>query len=453
MTTSPIIICGAGIAGVSAAYHLAVQHGVKEIFLVDERPPLSLTSDKSTECYRNWWPDAAMTALMNRSIDWLEKLAGENNNAFHLNRRGYLYLTGDEGKVSAMCAAAQKISAHDGGPLRIHTGTSPVEDYAPSPVEDFDPTLSGADFLASPALIQRHYPCISQKAIAGLHVRRAGWFSAQQLGMFLLEQARNAGVQLIAGRVAGVDTADGRVHGVNLANGRRVPADCFINAAGPMLAEVGQMLGIELPVFSELHLKASFKDTLNAIPRTAPLLIWTDSQRLDWSAEERAVLAEDESTRWLLEEMPPGAHTRPEGGADSPITLMLWEYHIQRVKEIFPAPLDEQYPELALRGLAAMIPALKAYFDRLPRMTLDGGYYTRTQENRPLIGPLPVEGAFVSGAYAGFGLMAACAAGELLAAHITSAPLPDYAAAFSPARYTDPQYLRQLENWGDTGQL
>ncbi|MFP3853408.1 MAG: FAD-dependent oxidoreductase, partial [Anaerolineales bacterium] len=48
-----IVICGAGIAGISTAYHLAVEHGISEILLVDERPPLSLTSDKSTECYRN----------------------------------------------------------------------------------------------------------------------------------------------------------------------------------------------------------------------------------------------------------------------------------------------------------------------------------------------------------------------------------------------------------------
>lgn len=51
-----VVICGADIAGISAAYHLSVQEGVKEVPLSDERPPLTLTSDKSTECYRNWWP-------------------------------------------------------------------------------------------------------------------------------------------------------------------------------------------------------------------------------------------------------------------------------------------------------------------------------------------------------------------------------------------------------------
>ena len=64
--TAEIVICGAGIAGVAAAYHLAVRRGVSDIVLVDERPPLSLTSDKSAECYRNWWPGPgdAMVRLM-----------------------------------------------------------------------------------------------------------------------------------------------------------------------------------------------------------------------------------------------------------------------------------------------------------------------------------------------------------------------------------------------------
>jgi len=37
--TADVVICGAGIAGISVAYHLAVRHGLKEIVLVDERSP------------------------------------------------------------------------------------------------------------------------------------------------------------------------------------------------------------------------------------------------------------------------------------------------------------------------------------------------------------------------------------------------------------------------------
>jgi glycine/D-amino acid oxidase-like deaminating enzyme len=123
------------------------------------------------------------------------------------------------------------------------------------------------------------------------------------------------------------------------------------------------------------------------------------------------------------------------------------------VEPRFPIAVDEQLPEIALRGLAAMAPGLGAYLANVPRAFIDGGYYTRTRENRPLIGPLAVEGAFIAGGFSGFGLMAACAAGELVAAHVTGGPLPAYAPAFLPARYEDPAYLAALEAWGGDGQL
>ena len=71
-TNSPtVLICGAGLAGISAAWHLTVRHGVRDVVLVDDLPSLSLTSDKSTECFRNWWPGPgdAMVGLMNRNIE------------------------------------------------------------------------------------------------------------------------------------------------------------------------------------------------------------------------------------------------------------------------------------------------------------------------------------------------------------------------------------------------
>jgi glycine/D-amino acid oxidase-like deaminating enzyme len=83
--TADVVICGAGITGIAASHFLS-EMGVKNILLLDQRPPLSFTSDKSTECYRNWWPDPEMLALMNRSIDLMEVLANESGNVFHMNR-------------------------------------------------------------------------------------------------------------------------------------------------------------------------------------------------------------------------------------------------------------------------------------------------------------------------------------------------------------------------------
>ncbi len=446
--TADVVICGAGIAGISAAYHLAVKQHVSKVVLVDERAPLSLTSDKSTECYRNWWPGPgdAMVALMNRSIDILEELARESDNVFHMNRRGYLYATAVTERIDEMRRAGEEAASLGAGALRCHPGDAP---YVPAASQGFDNQLTGADLILDQDLIRKHFPYLAENVIAVLHARRCGWLSAQQLGMYMLERARAHGVRFISARVSGIKTSGGRVEGVDLADGSSISTRRFVIAAGPLSKQVAGMLGIDLPVYCELHTKVAFRDDLGAFPRQAPLLIWTDPQRLPWSEDERKAFAESDETRGLLAEFPSGVHARSESNH----ILGLWTYHTEPVEPRYPIPLDQQQPEVVLRGLSTMIPALKAYAGKTPRPVLDGGYYIKTQENRPLIGPLPVPGAFIIDALSGFGIMSSCGAGELLAAHVTSNALPRYATAFLLERYQDPQYQTLLASWSSTGQL
>ena len=448
--TSDVVICGAGITGIAAAYFLS-KAGINKILLVDERPPLSLTSDRSTECYRNWWPDPEILTLMNRSIDLMEVLADESGNVFRMNRRGYLYLTADESKLADLETASRGISSLGAGPMRVHSSSTLY--YQRSAPEGFRDQPTGADLLLGNELIRKNFPYLTERAIAALHIRRAGWLSAQQLGMYLLEAARRRGVRFEAGRVTAVDVANGCVEGVRLSSGECIDSPIFINAAGPYIKEVGKLVGVDLPVYTELHLKAAIKDSLSVVGREAPLLIWTDPQVLPWEEEERAALAEDEETSWLTESFPSGVHTRPEGGSESQTILMLWEYRTKLIEPLWPPKMDDQYPEITLRGLAAMLPRMKDYFGRIPRPQLDGGYYTKTRENRPLVGPMGAEGAYVIGAVSGYGIMSACGVGDLLAAHVTGAALPAYAPAFELSRYEDPEYRKRLENWGDEWQL
>jgi len=448
--TADIVICGAGITGVAAAHFLS-KVGISNILLLDERPPLSFTSDRSTECYRNWWPDAEMLALMNCSIDLMEALADKSGNVFRMNRRGYLFVTANESNVANLETASRATSSLGAGPIRVHSSSALY--YQPSPPEGFHDQPTGADLLIGNELIRKYFPYLTERAVAALHVRRAGWLSAQQLGMYLLETARSRGVRFESTRVTGVDVANGRVKGVRLSSGERVDSPIFINAAGPYLREVGGLLGVDLPVHTELHRKAAIKDPLGVVGRDAPLLIWTDPQSLPWEEEERAALAEDDETRWLTESFPAGLHIRPEGAGESQTILMLWEYRTKVMEPVWPPKLDEQYPEVALRGLAAMLPRMKEYFGRMPRPQLDGGYYTKTRENRPLVGPMGVDGSYVIGAVSGYGIMSACGVGDLLTAHVTRSELPSYAPAFALARYDDPGYQKRLENWGENGQL
>ena len=453
-----VVICGAGIAGISAAYHLAVKRGVGRVLLVDERPPLSLTSDKSTECYRNWWPGPgdAMVRLMNRSIDLLDDWARESGNRFNLNRRGYLFATAEAERAGQFVAAGEEAASLGAGRLRRHGPSSGEAAYAPAPSSGFEGQPDGSDLITDPDLIRRHFPYLAPDTLAVIHPRRCGWFSAQQLGAFLLERARASGVEVLPGRMTAVRTAGGRVRGVRVdgsGGSHEVETGRLVLAAGPLLQSVAAMLDLELPVTAEWHVKVAMADPLRVVPRDAPLLIWTDPQLLAWTSDERRELAESESTRRLLEPFPAGVHARPEGPDDSPILLILWTYHTETREPVYPGPVDPMYPEVALRGLARMLPGLRAYFGRAPRPVVDGGYYLKTRENRPLIGPLPVQGAFVLGALSGYGLMASAAAGEILAAHVVGDEAPSYARAFRLERYEDPTYQALLEDWGTTGQL
>jgi sarcosine oxidase, subunit beta len=447
-----VVICGAGIAGISAAYYLAVKGGIGDVLIVDERPPLSLTSDKSTEAYRNWWPGPGdeMVRFMDRSIDLLEELARATGNRFLMNRRGYTFFTADPAGARTYRETSEMISALGAGPLRIHPGPEP---YAPSPGEGFEGQPTGADLILDPELIRQHYPFVDESAIAMLHPRRCGWLSAQQLGSYLLEEARKHGARLREGRVTGVEVEAGRVTGVQV-NGETVATGHFVVAAGPLAAEVAALMGVELPLINELHGKISFADYLGIVSRDAPLMIWSDPVSLVWSDEERAVLSEDPATSWLVETFPAGVHFRPEGGAGSDILLGLWTYDVEEVEPAWPPRFPEFYAEIVLRGLARMVPALAAYIERPRRLYVDGGYYCKTRENRPLISPLPVDGAFVIGALSGYGIMASQAAGELLAAHVSGSTLPDYSDTFHVARYDDPRYMAQLASWdAAAGQL
>ena len=263
-------------------------------------------------------------------------------------------------------------------------------------------SAGSAELVCDRAEILRRYPFLTHEVGAMLHVPRAGWLDSAALGRRLLEAAP---VRVLRDRVVDVDRvggAAGRKLGVRLASGERFDADAFVIAAGPYCRRVGAMVGVDLPVHNQLHAKMAFAQDI--VPPDAPLMIWED-----------------------------GVHFRPHGDE----LLGIWTHKpVVMDDPEYPPPFDPAYPSELLRGLGRMVPGL----ERCAPGVVDGGYYCRTHENRPLIGPLSAERTYVVGALSGFGIMASQAAGELLAAHVVGAELPDYATAFSPARYDDPAY-------------
>jgi glycine/D-amino acid oxidase-like deaminating enzyme len=397
-----------------------------------------------------------MVRLMNRSIDIMEALHHESPARLPMHRYGYLFATANPNNVETMIANAEEISRLGAGELRIHRNASDDPEYIPVSEHDLTDAPAGADLFLDQALIRKYFPYVTERAVALLHARRCGWFAAQQFGMYMLEQAIAHGVHLVKGKVESVEVEANKIKSVKVATndgGQVISTRNFVIAAGPFQRQIGKMLGVELPVVCEPHLKVMLNDPQHVIPREMGLFIWNDPVTLPWSDDEKEILAESDETKWLLNELPAGVHSRPEGEGD--MILLQWLYHNSESGEpVFPVPLDPQLPEVALRGMATVIPALEKYFTQIPKPFVDGGYYARTPENRPLISPLPVEGAYIVGGFGGFGMMVSCGASDLLAKHIVEdAELPSYAPAFLLSRYDDPNYQEMLKQWGASGQI
>jgi len=453
-----VVICGAGIAGVSAAFHLAVRRGVRDVVLVDPHEPMSLTSRHATAAYRDWWPepDDARVRLLSRSLDLLEELAHESGRAFRRCRRGYVYLTADPNRAAELLAEAEAVAGMGVGPLRRHPGPVP---YVASPEEGFSGAPGGADWIEDPDEIRRVFPWVTDKARALLHVRRAGWLDSQAFGAWLLDCAEARGVRVIRDEVRAVVTEGGRVRSVRLASGG-IDTERVVLATGPYLRQAGRWLDLDLPLTNYLRAWLALEDPEGIVPRDAPLLIWSDPVRLPWSEEERRELARDPDGDWVLGELPPGARMHPhdvgDGRSEAQLRV-LWRWREKEADPLSPEWPPQAHPrsgEVLLRGLSRMIPGLERYFGHGKEALVEAGYDCRTPENRPLIGPLPVQGAYVLGALSGSGVMSSQAAAELLAAHVTGAPLPPWAGAFAPDRYEDPAYRARLDAWkGWTGEL
>lgn len=452
-TNPDILILGAGIAGLATAYHLTVKHGITNLTIVDERAPLGLTSSRGTMAYRNWFPGpgAAMVRLMNHSIDLLREIDTETDGALRLSQNGYIYLTAQPSQVERWRTMAREAEQRGVGTFREHPD---AQNYVISPGSDWRAMPDGTDLISNPDIIRQIYPCVTEDVAGMLHVRRAGSFDVHYLGRWLLEQACAHGAQFVQDAVSHIETMGGRIKTIHLGSGATISTNTLVIAAGPLLPNVAQMLDLELPVYSELHAKITLDDTARVFPRYGDLMYWNDPQALDWGQDEGAEWLASDAPNWLRAEFPGGVHFLTKGTDDHPKIMGLWTYDIHPSSYTDELTFEPHYAEIILRGLARMIPEARVYFGCGAQAFVDGGYYCKTRENRPLIGPLPVQGAYIIGALSGYGVMASQGAADLVSAHIVGATLPNYARWFLLERYKDAAYQALLKNWDPrSGQL
>jgi glycine/D-amino acid oxidase-like deaminating enzyme len=415
-----IVICGAGIAGAAAAYYLSRADSGQRILVLDRQPPLSLTTARSGENFRAFWPQECMAQLCQRSIALMEHLADDTGETFNMKYSGYEYVTRQRGRN-----------------LFDHLAHSP-----------------GLTRLSDHAQIRNSRPYLDPSVCEVVRDERAGSIDVNAMGSLLLRQARISGVTILRGDIQRLEHIPGTgfiVESETDQDRQAIRTDKLLLAAGPFNKQLAAHLGVELPFSNYLQRKIVLPDPDGLIPGDMPFTILADAQSLNWDDEEQSLIRQDPEYTWLLDEFPAGLHIKPEPGCRIKLG---WAYNRLAQQPLSEPPDDPDFASVVMRGASQFIPSLKQYVESMPTPVVSfSGYYSRTEENWPLIGPVGPPGLYTIGALSGFGTMAACAAAELCTNHMNLTELPAYARWFHPDRYDDPMVREAISLAGSDGQL
>lgn len=414
-----IVVCGAGVAGIATAYYLTKYLPKVEIILIDKNQPLSFTSSKSGENFRDYWPHPCMEALSSRSIDLMKLLKEDyGEEAFSMEFSGYHFVS------------------HD--------------DKTPIFADDNSPKFRKKnEVITNPEIIQKNHPYLDRAIKKSVFIKKAGNVDSITMANLMLKVAKSKGLKFCEGEI--IDIKKTTDFTILLKSNQTIKTDQLIIATGPFINHLANMLDIAFPVWNTLQRKFIIPDPKGVIPSDMPFTIYADSQYLDWSAEESELLKTNEALKWMTEKFPGAIHIKPEPGGR---IKMGWAFSTQKVNPQWTITPFEYFPQVVLKGASRFIPNLNAYAEQIPTPVIEyGGYYTRTKENWPLVGETEIANAYVVGALAGFGSMTACAVGELCALHLAEKELPNYASYFHPNRQANAFIQKEIAGLDMDGQL
>jgi glycine/D-amino acid oxidase-like deaminating enzyme len=418
MTT--IVICGAGIAGVATAYYLLKDRSDIKVILIDKNQPLSFTTSKSGENFRDYWPQKSMRQFMSDSILLMKELRELYGvDSFDMVNSGYNFIS--------------------------HTIHNPI--FGAKNKESYTDYI---EEITNTNRIQNDYPYLDKKIEKVVKIKNAGKIDVYDLGNLLLREAKKRGLKQLQGEILDIEKNDSDFK-IILDSQKSINADKVVIAAGPFINNIAKMLDLEFPVTNTLQRKFIIPDPDNIIPKNMPFTIYADSQYLDWSKEEVDFFSSEEKYKWLLNKFPGGLHIKPEKEG----IKLGWAFQTEQINPTWETPNFDFFPHVVLKGASRFIPELARYENNIPTPLIEyAGHYTRTNENWPLIGNTKLDNVFVIGALAGYGTMGACAAGKLCSSYVLNkAELPDYAIYFNPLRYQNETIKKEMSEINSDGQL
>jgi sarcosine oxidase subunit beta len=354
MEKASVVIIGGGVMGTSTVYHLA-KLGCQDVVLVEKNQLASGSTGLSAGGIRLQFSIEANIRISMESLHTFEHFVEEFETEIDFRQHGYLFLA-TELKDWAEFQANVAVQQRMGVPVRL---------LSPEEIRDMASYLYLDDVLG------------------GTFCPRDGYADPYSVAMGFARQARRLGVRICEETEAlDIKVNKGKVRAV-VTNKGEIATPAAVNVAGAWAAQVGRMVGLELPVVP--YRRQVFVTTpFDELPKQIPMII----------------------------DFAPSFYFRREGAS------ILMGMTDRDEPPSFNTHFDLEFLARVGEKAAYRAPVL----DRADFMRGWGGLYDVTPDDDPIIGKDigGVEGFYCAVGFSGHGFMQSPAVGRILADLITT---------------------------------
>ena len=347
--TADIVIIGGGISGCSIAYNLAMK-GVKNIIVLEKKYLASGSTGRCGAGIRMQWGTKRNCQLSKMSVDFFEnanEILGYKRD-IEFKQGGYLIVAGRP-EEDAQFRENVKLQNSLGIPSVYLT---PKEAKEIIPYMD-ESKIIGATF------------CPKDGHLNPFHTTEAYANAARRLGVEIMTFTEVTGIKVEKGKIKGVETNKGYIS-----------TPIVVNAAGGYAKKIGDMVGIDIPVYAERH---QVLITEPVEPMQGPMFMGF-------------------SLNIYAQQTPHGSFIIGRGDPTEPRDLRITS--------------SWQFMEKMAKTTLELLPLL----GELAIVRQWAGLYTMTEDAQPIYGEVEeVEGFYLAVGFSGHGFMLGPATGLLIA--------------------------------------
>ena len=368
MTKANIVIIGAGISGLSIAYNLA-KKGMKGIHVLDKSHFLAGATARCGAGVRQQWATKLNCILAKKSIDFFSH-ANESldyHRDIEFKQGGYLILSTSEAEDKQF-AKNVRMQNSLGIPSKHLTKEEALEIVPHLNPDAFTTaTFCHTDGHVNPFLMSEAYYLAAKKLGVEFH-----FFT--EVEDIILENETIQGVQT---------------------NQSFIETNKVVNAAGGYAQDIGFMVGLDIPVFSENH---EILVTERAKPMLGPMVMSFSGNIYCQQVPHGSILMGCNN--------PDAIHNHDVSSS--------WQFLDHMAKTV-----DHILPKVAKQRV------IRTW----------GGSYNISPDFQPIISDTSVKNFFIACGYSGHGFMFAPITGELMSEMVLGEPLEDYAYALNIERF------------------